>query len=348
MTSLPVNGAKQQESAAVVLDKPRALVNRLLAIVFLTLVVIAAAGLWLRYSEAAAAGRRNAENLVDVLSDYLVIRLGPVDGVLSRVVASSRRIGGPKGPEKEWASALRTAASGVAGLSAVVITDADGIVTHSTILQIAGMSWAEHAIFRRLSKGRSNLIVVEAPLAITGGDQTLIPFGRSLTDSGGAFIGTVVATLVPNQLQDFFQTFDLAQSGVISVLLPSGEILFREGSVGELGDTTAAARQWLVPDRTAAGDGFVQGPLVPGGQDYLTAYRTADISNLIVAVSLAENDFTSQWRYEALGVLVFLVIAGGSLLFARRRIDEALVEAVETARADEAASETDRSRISAA
>jgi hypothetical protein len=327
----PANG-ENNTPADVALANARALVSRLLAVVFLAIVVVAVAGIAFRYAEVGRDGRRNAENLADVLSQYLEIRLGAIDGVLFRVVASSRRIGGPAASEREWATALRTAMSGVTGLSSIIITDADGVVAHSTLLQAVGVSWAERSIFGALRDGHANLLAVGPPLSVVAGNENLIPFGRVLTDPRGEFEGTAIATLVPGQLQDFYRAFDLGQSGVAWALLPSGAVLFRAGSAADL--ASAAALSALPTAAAAPSDWFVRGPLAPGGRDYLTAYRRSDIADLVVAVSLSQSDLLSRWRYEALAVLVLLCATGAFLFYARRRINAAMTGAVETALAE--------------
>jgi hypothetical protein len=88
-------------------------------------------------------------------------------------------------------------------------------------------------------------------------------------------------------------------------------VLFRQGSTEGLGDAAAATE---LPVRATGGtmpsDGFIRGPLGLGGSDYLTTYRRTDIANLVVAVSLSEKDLLSQWWFEALAVLIFIVVAG--------------------------------------
>lgn len=326
----PFSGEKR-EPAEVALADARALVSRLLAIAFLALLALGLAGLALRYVEVGRDARRSAENLAEVLSEYLAVRLATIDGVLFRVVASSRRIGGPAASEREWSTALRTAISGVPGVSSIIITDADGRVTYSTVT-IVGESWAERPIFQRLRAGNANLLIADAPFVIGAGNERLIPFGRQLTDARGEFIGTAVATLVPSQLEDFYSAFDLGESGMAWVLLPSGVVLFRAGAAGEL--ENAAELPVLAVTRAAQPDGFISGPLTPGGPDHLTAYRRSKIADLVAAVSLPEAGQLSRWRYEALAVAIFIAAAGLFLFFARRLIDRAVTGAVEAAGAD--------------
>ena len=326
----PADG-EDHTPADVALATARALVGRLLTIAFLALLVAAMAGLALRYAEVGRDGRRSAENLADVLSEYLGIRLAAIDGVLFRVVATSRRIGGPAASEREWSTALRTATSGVPGIGSIVITNADGMVTYSTVT-IVGESWAERPIFQKLRDGHPNLLIADAPFVVGAGNERLIPFGRALTDARGEFIGTAVATLVPGQLEDFYSAFDLGESGLAWVLLRSGVVLFRAGAAADLENT--AELPALAADRTAPPEGFISGPLGPGGPDYLTAYRTSRIADLVAAVSLPKAQLLSRWRYEALAAAIFILAVGLFLFFARRLIDRAVTGAVEAAGVD--------------
>jgi hypothetical protein len=169
-------------------------------------------------------------------------------------------------------------------------------------------------------------------MSVVAGNENLIPFGRVLTDARGEFVGTAIATLVPGQLQDFYRAFDLGQSGMAWALLPSGMVLFREGTADDLSDVASLPAP--APGSTTPSDGFIRAPLAPGGSDYLTAYRRSDLANLVVAVSLSGSDLLSRWRYEALAALIFLVGAGAFLIYARRRINAAVTAAVETALAE--------------
>lgn len=326
----PADGDSYSPADAA-LAHARAMVSRLLTIAFLALLVAAVAGLALRYAEVGRDSRRTAENLAEVLSEYLEIRIAMVDGVLSRVVAGSRRIGGPAASEREWSTALRTATSGVPGISSIVITDADGMVTYSTVT-IVGQSWAERPIFQKLRDGRPDLLIVEAPFVVGAGNERLIPFGRALTDARGEFIGTAVATLVPGQLEDFYAAFDLGESGLAWVLLRSGVVLFRAGAAEGLEEVAEVPA--LAADRTVRPDGVISGPLGPGGPEYLTAYRRSRITDLVAAVSFPKTQLLSRWRYEAVAVAIFMVAAGLFLFFARQLIDRAVTGAVEAAGAN--------------
>jgi hypothetical protein len=305
------------------LCRAQRLVNRLFAAIVAVLVVVAALTLSLRYVDAVGEGRREAGNLADLLSEYLVIRLRGIDGALSRIAADNRLIGGPEGSEREWAAAMRSAIAGVPGLSSLVVLDKDGVVRQTTVQQIRGLSWADRRIFREPAKGVPNIVVVDLPITMVAGSQVLVPFARALTDPRGDFMGAIVALLLPHQLRDFLGTFDLGQSGLAWVLLPSGDVLFRDGAVDALGPATDGEAPSFAAEASLKGDGVVGGPLVPGGADYITAYRKSAIADLVVAVSITDTRFLSRWKYEAVFASIFVAVAAVLLFFAARRIKAA-------------------------
>jgi hypothetical protein len=324
----PATGT-DQISADIAFDRVRALVNRLFAIVFLALAIVAIAGIGLRYAEVSREGRQSAANLAEVLSEYLVVRLGAIDGLLSKIVASSRRIGGPEGPPREWTSVLRSAMTGIPGVSAVVILDADGNVAHATIPQMAGLSWGDRPIFRQLATGHPNQLAIDLPFTMIAGDQVLVPIGRALTGSNGEFVGAAIATLVPSQLQDFYRKFDLGRDGIAWLLLSSGEVLLRQSSADTDGTASRGPPQFL-SGRQISEDGFVAGPVEPGGSSYLTAYRRSEIGGVIAAVSFAERSLLARLWYDAVIVATVIVLAGAALFLAARKINSAVLDLVET------------------
>ena len=326
MTSADAGASLTATDAALL--RARRTVNRLLTFIFAGLLLIAIAVVSFRYVETVGEGRREVNNLADLLSEYLVIRLRGIDGALTRVAADNLRLGGPDGQEREWSSAMRAAIAGVPGLSSLVILDAEGVVRHATVQQIIGLSWEDRDVFQKLARGVPNLLFVDAPVTMVAGNQVLVPFGRALTNPRGNFVGAAIALLLPNQLRDFLATFDLGRSGIAWVLLPSGETLFRDGAADNLDGTDTVESPLFAVDGPATGDGFVRGPLSPNGADYLTAYRKTAIGDLIVAVSIADRSFLQRWWYEAIGILVFVTIVGVLLYFAARRINSVMLDIV--------------------
>lgn len=307
--------------------RARRFLNWLICGVMAVVILLTAGALWLRHDGSSRDAARNARNMSQVLAEYLGFRLSAVDGALARLVATSRRLSGPTGSPREWGLAIRNSTSGVPGLSAVIVTDAEGTILYSTILQIRGMDWSKQPIFQKLKAGHPNLLTAAPPIEITGGDQILVPIGRQLTDPQGEFIGTAIATLVPGHLQDFDEAFDFGGAGVAWVLLPAGDVLFRQVSGDIAGGTIEMARPEFAASGLPDAEGVVLSPLSEGGADYVTAYRRATNAELVVAVSLAESDFLPSWRYEIGAAVAFIALCAALLLFARRRILSAISDA---------------------
>ena len=309
----------------------RASVNRVFLSIFVAVAAVAVAVLWLRHAEAVRDAERDAGNLADLLSEYLIVRLGAVDGALARVSSISRRLGGPDGNAREWAAALRTSTTGVPGVSSLIVLDEEGTIRHSTVGQIRGLSWADRRVFLALAEGVPNRLAVDLPFAMVVGDQVLVPFGRALTDPRGKFMGAIVATLVPNQMQNFLEKFDLGPLGIAWILLPTGEALFREGA----GSNATAVPQTEPPEfaqeKALREGGLMAGPLYPGGPEYITAYRPSGVGDLTIAVSLARGDYVRGWRYELGGILLTVLIAGVLLFFGTRHIKGVTLEAIDAA-----------------
>jgi hypothetical protein len=316
--------------------RARRSLNWLISAVMAVVILLTAGVLWLRYDGATRDAARNARNMSQVLAEYLGFRLAAVDGVLARLVATSRKVGGPTGSPREWGLAIRNSTSGVPCLSAVSVTDSEGTILYSTILQIKGVDWSDQPVFQKLKAGHPNLLTAAPPIEITGGDQILVPLGRQLTDPQGRFIGTAIATLVPSHLQDFEEAFDFGGAGVAWILLPTGEVLFRQASGDVAHDAIDTARPEFAASGLPAADGVVSSPLAEGGADYVTAYRRATNADLVVAVSLAKSDYMPDWRQEIAAAFVFIALCAALLLFARRRILRAIGDAEADAAGPEA------------
>jgi len=317
-----------QTSADDALRRMRRLVDRLFFAIMAVVIVAAGLTVTLRYIEASGESRREARTLANLLSEYVVLRLRGIDGALTRIAADNWRIGGPEGPDREWTPAIRSAISGVPGLSSLVILDSNGIVRHTTVQQIRGLSWADRRVFQELAKGVPNAIVVDPPITMVAGSQVLVPFGRALTDTRGDFVGAAVALLLPDQLRDFLQRFDLGPTGVAWILLPTGDVLFRGGAIEPFTENTTTQEPLFADEAADKKEGIVRGALIRGGSDYMTAYHQTDFGGLIVAVSIAETSALSRWRKEALVTVTLAVIAIALLFFAARKIKNSAVDIV--------------------
>jgi PAS domain S-box-containing protein len=290
-------------------NRLRTSVRLLFVCVFFILTSVLAISLVFHRKAALEQGQRRAEDLAFILSDHFTRTTSAIDTTLSQIALLRRTLG----PSTDWGPILDSARSGVSGVAILAAIDAKGTIIASTIPQILGQTRAETYLYRRLSGEADAGLVADPPMRGRVSGQWVIPFGRRLTNSDGAFAGAIVATLEPARLRGFYRTIDVGQEGFISVLHPNRSVLFREPS--RTGDTTgelASENPLLAEQRRFPDAGFVRSSLEQGGQTYLSAYRRTTNPELIIAVSLAESEALAAWRADA--TIAATVLAGFGIL----------------------------------
>jgi signal transduction histidine kinase/ActR/RegA family two-component response regulator len=275
-----------------------------LIIVAFTLTVLLAVGamvvadLWWRREQVEKLAASRAGTLAYVLSEYVRGSFGSADAAMRQLAVHSRRVGGPTASREVWEPILASAKAALPETGSVSVTDASGVITHSTQRAIVGVSRREHYIFQQLAKNDRNELVVDRPLRpVSGQVPYILPIGRRLTSADGTFVGTVVTTLLPEAYRDFFRTIGVGPDGVISVIHPDGVVLFREPSTVDPINESAGDSP-LLNAALKNGAGSLDSPLTPGGSDYISAYRTLASPPLIIAVSLGRNDALADWRRQ--------------------------------------------------
>jgi signal transduction histidine kinase len=213
-------------------------------------------------------------------------------------------------PDADWAPSLASARAGLTGVGSISVTDARGVITHSTVAAIVNQPRRDTYVFQRLSAAASDEMVVDRPfLSVTEPKQYIIPVGRRLASSDGAFAGMVVMTFSPETLRHFFRTIDVGRDGAVWVLHPDGAVIVREPSGrNPIGESSAGNPIFTAAQRTGAG--IVDGAVTPGGADLLSAFHVTSAPPLIVAVSLDKRELLADWRRQVAGWSIgFLVLA---------------------------------------
>jgi signal transduction histidine kinase/ActR/RegA family two-component response regulator len=294
---------------------------------FTLTVLIAVAGLvsadlWWRRDHVLKSADTRAANLASVISEYVRGSFSSADAALRQLAIHGRRVGGPSAPHDLWDPIIAAAKTALPeGSGSITVTDSAGIITHSTQRAIVGQARRDSYIFRRLSAGGADELVLDRPfLSVVEPRRYIIPVGRPLTTAGGRFDGMVVATVSPEAYRTFFNTLDVGRDGVISVLHPDGVVLFREPSTTNP-INQAAADDPLLKLAQQQPVGLTHGPLAPGGPTFISAYRTIGHPPVVVAVSLSEDDVLEDWRRQrrvsasAFGALTLTLAAMVVVLF---------------------------------
>jgi signal transduction histidine kinase len=217
----------------------------------------------------------------------------------------------------------------------VTVVDAAGIIRHSTQPVIVGQSRASQYIFKRLSTESTDELVVDTPyLTVVEPKTFLIPLGRRLVSSSGAFSGIVVASFRPAAPRGLFRTVDVGEHGIIWVFHPDGRVLFREPSLENPIGTAAAGNPVFDAATRTGGDGQYVGALDANGPIYLSGYYVNATPPLIVAVSLNRNEVLADWWRQArtlVALSTLIVIATLVVLMTLFRQMDAKTRALATA-----------------
>lgn len=268
----------------------------------------------LRRGQLLAAGAGRADNLALILSANLRETFASADASLRQLALHSRRVGGPAAPPSSWTSVLSSARAGLTGIGAMTVTDANGIVRHSTQPLIVGQSRSDQFLFRRLSTDTTDALVANTPFrSLTGSGEFFIPLGRRLTRADGTFDGIVVASFGPAALRRVFQAAEVGRQGSVWVLHPDGLVLIREPSdTNPIGEATAG-NPIFDTARRVTGSGIRHARVTRDSRVLSTAFRRLEDPPLIVAVALSEGEILADWRREVVISAAVFALLGVAL-----------------------------------
>ena len=298
----------------------------------------------LRWSrdETLKTAEARASNLSRILSAYLAESFASGDAALRQIAVYNRRIGGPSAPDPEWASTLASAKSGVTGIGAITIVDAEGTIRHSTRREIIGQSRQKQPLFSQAINAPGDELFIGTPFPTqTVPPSLIIPIARRLTRADGTVEGLVAASFVPETVRSFFQTVNVGKRGTIWVFHPSGEVLFREPSPAKTIGEKAVDNPIFVAASTR-GTGTLTAPVSDDGPVLLTAFYTSSKPPLIVAASLDRDEVLAEWRREARGstamlaAIALLLIATLFVLFRQMDAKAGAEHALQQAQQQEA------------
>jgi signal transduction histidine kinase len=300
------------------------------------------ADLWSWRRQALAAAETRAANLSSILSEYMRETFAAADASLRQLVLHSRRVGGPSAPAAVWLPTLASARAGLTSIGSITVTDAAGIIRHSTQPRIIGQSRRDDYAFKLLSSTPVDDLVASTPyLSVVEPKQFLIPIARRITNEAGEFDGVIVGSFIPAAPRRFFRTVDVGRAGALWVFHPDGVVLYREPSTKDPLGQAATANPIFAAARGGAASGTLRGPLEAGGAQMLSAFHSTSTPPLIVAVSLDRNEVLTEWRHQARASALFFValsvLTAGGLVVLFRQMDakRAAEQALSDARNDE-------------
>jgi signal transduction histidine kinase len=266
--------------------------------VLLVVGAMRAADLWWSREDRLADAEQRAATLALILAEYLTGAFTTSDAALRQLAVTSARIGGPAASDAEWAPLLAATRSALPGIGAISVIDTEGVIRHSTRREIIGQS--------RKREFAAMLPVTDAPDAALLGAPLrspvdprliIIPIGRRVVSPEGVYQGAVVASFVPAESRRFFQSLNVGDGGVVTVIHTNGTVLFREPSAADPIGEPAQGNPIFAAAQRAGGSGTLRAPVTVGGPEMVTAFH-ATRPPIIVAVSLNRAGVVARWQRE--------------------------------------------------
>ncbi|MFH5926006.1 hybrid sensor histidine kinase/response regulator [Roseomonas xinghualingensis] len=263
--------------------------------------------------EAANEAERLTSGVTAAMADQLTRAIQTVDFVLLEM-AERRSDADPASTARSLAGRIRD----VPQLRAVLIVDANGIVTSSTVESLRGASVANREWFRLLRLGGSALRLgspeaghflggspATQARAIQAGGVWSIPLARGLRTPRGDFSGAVIALLNPDYLISVGRRHADAFGVTVRIHSLNGLLLARsDGRAEGVGETSPTA--WLFRDFLPRRDSGSFSGLDQDGQDVFASFSTIRQGMLVIEAARRK-----ALAFEGVERLATLLIGGG-------------------------------------
>jgi len=278
---------------------------------FGTLLAARVTGLWIERNEIIQTASQHSNNRAILVREIFSRTVESIDRELLRISLFAADLK-PENNSPTLTVLLQQSLQSLRGVGSLTILDDKGTITHSTLSQIIGENRADRPLLRALLADNTTDFVADAPIASRITSLTLIPFGRRIVSSQGAFGGAVVATLEFERVREMFRSLDVGKNGIIWIVHPDGHVLLRLPSE-QMGMLPADHPLLSLPAVSGSQHSHV-GPLSPGGENFITSIQQMGIPSVRIAVSLNETEVLSRWTGSAIRSSVALSLGFAAIL----------------------------------
>jgi diguanylate cyclase (GGDEF)-like protein/PAS domain S-box-containing protein len=200
------------------------------------------------------------------------------------------------------------------------IADADGFVRLSSLGPVTSPPYVgDRAAFTVPRDDKTDQLYISDPVIGHVTKKLTIEFARRISKPGGSFAGVVVSSLDIAELEKFFSSLDLGESGVVSLVGADGVLCARGGpnpaTTGFAGMSVTGAPLFRALGKSPAGTYWnnAAASMRFDGISRLMSYRTVGGLPLIAVVGLAEKDIFRQadailQKYILAGTVLTLIV----------------------------------------
>lgn len=260
---------------------------------------------------AERAAVQTTQNLARVLEEHVARSIKAVDQPLLYIRAAYVR--DPFGFDIDsW----RTASAALMDLSLqIAIIDRHGTLKYSSLGPVTGhvdLSQREH--FRAHADSPEDRLFISKPVLGRQSGKWSIQLTRRIADADGVFAGVLVIALDPDYLSRLYDSLDLGQQGIVTLVGLDGVERAR-GSRGnaEIGGSIAGDR--MLTEHRDSPSGPYRSASRIDGIERIISYRAVKDYPLIVATGLGVDEVLAGYRRNrtsyllATGALTLLYLA---------------------------------------
>ncbi|RZS58277.1 diguanylate cyclase domain-containing protein [Sphaerotilus mobilis] len=245
-----------------------------------------------RQRERAALATHNIARLLDANLRSLFEQADA-----SLMVVAAREARRPQG-ESALSPAMRQQVEVASGLRHLRIADAQG-------RWLAGgehdASLADGGALARLSQSQTARLLIEGPRRDAPSGIWVLTLMRPVLDTGGRFLGAVVADLPLRRLDRVFDGLALGDHGAATVRTQRMALVYRKpwpDNEDKVIASTEVSRQLRDEMSRPGVDGFYTASTALDGIERVNAWRRVPGLPLVVIVGLAVDDFEADWQRQ--------------------------------------------------
>jgi PAS domain S-box-containing protein len=257
---------------------------------------------WRSHVERA---RTTTQNMSMLLEREIVNVFDNVDSVLKRLVDDYRDMhaSGQFAVER-WNAELRRQRLRQSILSGIRGADAAGAVTYGLAPnELRGVSVADRDYFAAQRDDAHAGLLVSRPVHSRISDQWSLVLSRRLDDRGGNFDGIVAATIPLEHFGKRFAALKLGANGSIGMRDADLRLIVRSpepAGGGDIGSARIAGEFSAALRADPAGGSYSVGAAGIDGVGRFHSYRRSDAYPFYIDVGVADDEYLSSWRREAL------------------------------------------------
>jgi diguanylate cyclase (GGDEF)-like protein/PAS domain S-box-containing protein len=284
----------------------------MLGLYALVAVVLGGFSSWRDYNASLAEAEVTATNYANLLEEHAKRSLEAADLILQRLIDRSAE----KGMDKLAASAtdwniLHDAVEASPQTGALYLLDVQGKLLFSTRQFPAdpAVNFSDRNFFATLQKGGTSQSVISRSFFEPGTGKVSFAIARRIEDKAGIFQGVAMATIEVDYFKEFYRALGYAEHVAFGIYKHDGSILVRypmvDADVGRAIPANAPILQLS--------------PVQPVGTyraistyDYfhrVVAYRKVEKPELLLWVTVTEEDALAGWKLRLIRNMVLVVIS---------------------------------------